>query len=601
MIEVEEFSVSGFKSLAEVERIPVRKPTIITGANDGGKSTTLRALDFLLGGSAPAPADHTLMGPPAEGNEPLRQESVVVEGRFSLDKKEVEEFALPHTVSLRRVSDGGAASRYEVFQPRPLDPSLRGLDALKQSELRALGERLGLEPQGPLNQREPWLSPLREHVTEQPHEDAWTPAPRALIARLPEIMVFSSTEEPDPEGQIRTALKAAFTELLAREEVVAPIREVESIVQAQLSDKANDLCAHVANRCPELSAIQVVPEVTFTEGFRDVQVLAARPGGAGVALNQSGAGRRRRINLAIWEWTGNLLDARASEDRAVVIAYDEPDTHLDYGHQRELVSLIRQQCDKSGVRIVVATHSLNLIDRVPIQDVVHLRLDDERTQIERLVSTEHEDVQSYLIGVSEAMGLRNSVLLHERCFVGVEGPTEVQAFPILFRLATGQSLQSAGIALISGNGNEGALRVVEFLRAHGRRLAFVVVDTDSSEGKLFTADKLRGAGIEEESVYFLGTRELEDLFSDEQWVATANRDWPRGDGRCWTEEDFTPLRTATKFSKALESAVRGASTEAPQSKPGYLLALVQGLRNGSEVPGELSEVLSTLETFAAAA
>jgi putative ATP-dependent endonuclease of the OLD family len=58
--------------------------------------------------------------------------------------------------------------------------------------------------------------------------------------------------------------------------------------------------------------------------------------------------------------------------RGVVIAYDEPDTHLDYRHQRDLVELIRAQASTPGVRIVVATHSLNLIDKVDIGDVVHL-------------------------------------------------------------------------------------------------------------------------------------------------------------------------------------------------------------------------------------
>ncbi len=49
MIELDWFTVYGLKSLAKIEEIPVQRPTIITGANDGGKSTTLRAVAFLLG------------------------------------------------------------------------------------------------------------------------------------------------------------------------------------------------------------------------------------------------------------------------------------------------------------------------------------------------------------------------------------------------------------------------------------------------------------------------------------------------------------------------------------------------------------------------
>ncbi|WP_030855160.1 hypothetical protein [Streptomyces sp. NRRL S-475] len=61
------------------------------------------------------------------------------------------------------------------------------------------------------------------------------------------------------------------------------------------------------------------------------------------------------------------------------------------------------------------------------------------------------------------MGLRNSVLLHERCFLAVEGPTEQQCVPLLFRLSQGLPLQAAGIALWACDNNEGALHLAGYL------------------------------------------------------------------------------------------------------------------------------------------
>jgi len=600
VIELDEFRVEGLKSLARTDWIPVRAPTIVTGANDGGKSTTLQALDFLLDGDVPHLDDHTKLGAPSEGAEPLRSETVVVEGRLALGEQDAADLGLDRTVTLRRVADTSGAVRHETLGARPVDERLRDVEARKVTELKALGGELGIEPSGPANQREAWLVPLRAHVAQQPHEEAWIPAGRELVARLPILMPFSSTAEPDPEAQIRGALHSAYKELLDDEELVGPVRAVEDTVQTRLAQRADELCHHVAARCPELDRITVRPDVRFSEGFRSVQILAARPHGAGIPLNQSGAGRRRRINLAVWEWTGDLLSERSEHDRSVIIAYDEPDTHLDYGHQRELVSLIRKQCEKPGVRMLVATHSLNLIDRVSIEDVVHLRLADERTTVERLIGQEHDDVQRYLIGVSDAMGLRNSVLLHERCFAGVEGPTEMQALPVLFRLATGMSLQSAGIALISGNGNSGALDVVRFLKHHDRRLTFLLVDADSSDGKIFSKDNLRAAGIGDDDVAFVGERELEDLFTDEQWAAAANRDWPRDDEVPWTTEAFGALRSGSKFSGGIANLVRAASSRAPSGKPGYLVGLVQGLEDPADVPPALVAVFERLVEQAAA-
>ena len=596
MIELESYSVVGLRSLADVPGIPVRRPTIVTGANDGGKSTSLHALDFLLGGPRPTADDHTKMGSLKDGAVSLRHEKIEVVGRFALDDYEASELGLPSTVEARRVAEADGEARYDLKEDAPTDERFRNLQALKVAELKELGEATGIQATGPRNQRAAWLEPLDEYAASLPHEEAWIPAPQAFVARLPRFMFFSSTEEPDPESQIRSALKAAFKELLDDPELVGPVRTVESAAQGRLAEKADDLCAHVADRCPELESIAVLPEVTFTEGFRNVEIFASRRGGAEIPLNRSGAGRRRRVNLAIWEWTGNLIDVRGPEDRAVVIAYDEPDTHLDYAHQRDLVELIQTQSAKPGVRMIVATHSLNLIDRVDMESVVHLRLEDELTVMDRLMASDHDSIDRHLLRVSEAMGLRNSVILHERSFLGVEGPTELQTVPALFRLATGMSLQSAGIALIAGNGNDGALNVVKFLKEHGRTLSFVVVDADSEDRKLFRKDKLRAAGVQDDEIHFVGSSELEDLFTDSQWADTANEHWPRDDGEVWIPSHFASLRQSKKFSKAIENAVRSGSFSAPERKTGYLVALVQGLKDESEVPSQLVSIFRELAT-----
>ncbi len=207
-----------------------------------------------------------------------------------------------------------------------------------------------------------------------------------------------------------------------------------------------------------------------------------------------GLGSARRISLAIWEWTSTLLsheefgDVDPSAEPApvkdaqpsvqTIVIYDEPDTHLDYGHQRKIMQLIREQSALPHVSVIVATHSMNLIDGVDIADVVHLRLAEGRTLIERLGANTHDAIDGHLGRITAAVGLRNSVLLHERCFLAVEGDTEQRVMPMLFRLSEGQSLQSAGIALWACFNNEGALHLARYLVEHGRSV-MLMVDADS--------------------------------------------------------------------------------------------------------------------------
>ncbi|HET7443252.1 MAG TPA: hypothetical protein VFJ57_01195 [Solirubrobacterales bacterium] len=267
MIELTSYSVAGLRSLAGVPDIPVRRPTIITGANDGGKSTALLALNFLLGGRAPTGSDLTLIGSQEDGADPLSHERIEVTGTFRLDQHDMDALGLESEVLVRRVWDVEGGARYEMRVNAPTDPRFHTVESLRLKELASLAEDVGVEPVGARNTRAAWLEPLVAYAGALPHEAAWIAAPSDLVLRLPRMMLFSSTDEPDPEGQIRSALKTAFSDLLEEPDLVGPVREVEKAVQGKLAQKADDLCTHVTERCPELESIDVKPEVTFTEAF----------------------------------------------------------------------------------------------------------------------------------------------------------------------------------------------------------------------------------------------------------------------------------------------------------------------------------------------
>lgn len=607
------FTVSGFRSLGQPgHEIPVRKPTILTGANAGGKTSALVALGFLLEGRPePRLDDRTYIHPAEEVQEQVtedgtRYSTTTVTGRFELSSDEQQELNLPADLLLRRFSTEGEVPRLEMLTVVPQDEDLRGLEVLGLDQLRERAEGRALEPVGRRNAKESWRTPLQELVDEAcaggETVEEWVSPPRTVIDRLPRFLLFSSTEEPEPEREIQLALREAFGRLLDDPTRLGPVRRVEQELRSELATGAEDLRQLIVKRCPEVGEVVIEPEVSFREGLANVLVYRITDDGRKVGLRQSGAGRRRQVNLAIWEWTRRLLDAE-TEPADIVIAYDEPDTHLDYHHQRELMELIRDQSSSKGVSMVVATHSLNLIDKVSIEHIVHLQLDNhERTLVERLLEPEHEEAGHYLARLSTAMGLRNSVLLHERFFLGVEGPTEAQVLPVLFQVATGSLLQSAGIALISGRSNIGALDVAKYLHETGRKVAFVV-DRDSLSAtgpkRVFAPKRLKAAGFSDEQINFVGKAELEDLFTDEQWAATANRSWRRDDGGSWTPEHVGSLRSSGKFSSRLLEMVRTNCSDGPDSKPELLLALAIGLEHSSEVPLALRQLFDRLVRLAA--
>jgi putative ATP-dependent endonuclease of OLD family len=605
-VHLENYSVRGFRSLAEVAEIPISKPTILAGPNDGGKTAALAALGFLLGEHKPIDDDRTFL--PEEAGE--RSPYVEVEGTFTLDAWEQSAFALPGSVRVRRIMDASQDTRYEIWAAMPDDENLRHLDSKKVPELRQLATSCGI---GVAKANKPeLLAALREYAAAHSSGHGWTELPAGLRDRLPRVAAFEGSSS-HPETAIRAVLNVRFKSYLDEEPVRAQLTKLETDAQGWLEIQAKPLADHIAQRCPDIAAVSVEPTVKLTPALGPTSLRLERSTGEAVRLDRSGQGSSRRISMAIWEATSDLLEEppapkEGGDDLAtpvqVIVVYDEPDTHLDYHFQREVMRLIREQAGLAHVSVVVATHSMNLIDGVDIRDVVLLRLDERRrTVMERLGSGTHAAFDRHLGAVAAAVGLRNSVLLHERCFFAVEGDTEQQAMPILFTLSEGLSLQAAGIALWGCGGNDGALQLASYLVAHDRSV-ILMIDADSEKrSKIFREANLSrkfGACKDEVLVELgklSGVDELEELFDDDIWARTANEVWPRQSGE-WTPGDFAALRGQGKFSKFVEDMLQEQGEASPEGKGSMVTEIAMRLERPDQVPGELRDVFRRLRTLA---
>lgn len=601
------FSACGFRSLALVENIPVSSPTILAGRNDGGKSAVLTALAFLLGDHRLTDEDRTYVQ--TEGAAGGRCSPTWVEGVFTLDAGEQAATGLPQTARIRRIAEEGQTARWEYFGSRPADSRLHDVGRMLKGELAELVAEFSLVPAGPL--KDDLVQALNAYAATAPHVEQWQPLAKELQERLPRLLSFGGRDE-SPDAAVRTALNSCYETYLEDETLQGRVREIEAEVTQRLEKEADSLCQHIRQHCREFVGVQVKPEVSFKGGFKRAPLEVSKADGEPVDLTRSGQGSNRRIALAVWEWTSNLLEnselAAAGEKgeqepTQTIVVYDEPDTHLDYRHQRTVMDIIRKQCALPHVSVVVATHSMNLIDGVDIADVVHLKLSDSgRTVVERLQDDTHNGIDIHLGQIAAAVGLRNSDLLHERCFLAVEGPTEQESVPVLFRLSQGLSLQAAGIALWACGNNEGALHLAGYLVKH-HRTVMLMVDADSRGNKHFKTEKLIRAGLDlAEQVSYVGEadglNELEELFTDGQWAVAANAHWPREPGNSWTAGDFTAHRGG-KFSSLILAMIKQQAEEnSPNGKTDMVYGLVTTLTTAEDVPRQLKEIFTEVQALA---
>ncbi|MFE4960317.1 ATP-dependent endonuclease [Streptomyces sp. NPDC056653] len=605
---LDSYSAGGFRSLTHVTGIPVSRPTVLAGRNDGGKSAVLTALSFLLGTHRLTDEDRTyVQGADAKGQ---RCAETWVEGEFRLDTEEQARSGLPEQVRIRRRSLMGEAACWEYFGSQPAEPRLRDLDRLLKPALAELVAEYSLSPTG--NLRGDLLAALAAYAKSVPQADEWQLLPKSLEERLPRLLSFGGKDE-SPDDAVRTALSSSYKTHLEDENLQGRVREIEGEITQRLEKEADSLCHHIRQHCAEYVSVNVKPVVSFKGGFQGAPLHVSRADGEPVDLTRAGQGSTRRIALAVWEWTSNLLESaelaasgepEGEEPTQTIVVYDEPDTHLDYRHQRTVMDIIRKQCTLPHVSVMVATHSMNLIDGVDIADVVHLSLSPSgRTVVERLEDDQHEGIDFHLGQIAASLGLRNSVLLHERCFLAVEGDTEQQNLPLLFRLSQGMSLQAAGIALWGCENNEGALHLARYLVKH-QRTVMLMVDADSRTNKLFKDERLRRFGLDlDTQVSFVGEaegyNELEELFSDEQWAVAANARWPRLAPLTWSAGDFAAHRDSKKFSARILDMIKNQAGEnSPKGKPAMVYGLATTLTAPEDVPQQLRDIFAQLQELA---
>ena len=266
--------------------------------------------------------------------------------------------------------------------------------------------------------------------------------------------------------------------------------------------------------------------------------------------------------LSFSEWDKKVVSETEIEN--VIRGYDEPDTSLHYNAQRRLfydiLNIVRQE--NSKIQAMICTHSLTMIDRARAKEIYFLKLDDNGiSKIEYLQDDGDADIQTYLNEISIEMGLPNSSLFFERCFLIVEGATEEHTIPLLYNKKYTTTLIEDGINLV--NAAKGFIKLLGKTR---RNCLLFLLDNDcrnpDSQNSL-TLEELLNLGFDNtfvnERVHYIGDKEFEDSFPNQIIIDCLNKFWSKKDGTPWNDEDINKIRNEDKFSDKLLHTIREQS------------------------------------------
>lgn len=562
-------AIEGFRSLWQVGPVSIMPAlTVLTGENDGGKSSFLDAIAFLLGSYAGDDRDHSSGPPsiiPAARQAGLHRDDlllepvvagpgdeIIVEGLFYA----LDDPARQRPVHIRaRRSRGGKRiverrdRRHRRLAGRPQE--------LTVVDLRSYAVEFGL-PIPRTAPKDAFVAAVEEWLDGQPEQDFlldWRPLTRAEEQWLPRFTRFDSAVAQNPKQILQELMQREVRQRLGSERYATTLDGLNEAIEADLAEgPLARMRAKMHDYCADLEAINIHCQVDFSRPPVNVEIEMIQQE-RHIFVDKAGEGRLRRLTLALHE--ANLAAmTEAVPTVGELVIYDEPDTHLDHAAQRRLFEILRGQAGLNHVQVVVATHSKSFIDRVPLESLRHFRLDDYGlSRVHVLTGDHHEDELAFLGDIFENLGLNNSALLDDRLILIIEGATEQRALPTLFRVATNQRLLEAGVTLFNTTGVGAVRPVLDFLVRVCRQKVMVLVDTDAQNDPTI---KLNAAYLEElglidgDNLHYIGSREFEDAFTDQTWLKTLEIGFPLpAGGTGWQLEEIAALRAKEKFSDAL--------------------------------------------------
>ena len=556
-----ELKISGLKCYLNSRTIPIHDLTVFIGENDAGKSTIFDALEIVFNNKPPHIDDFR-----------YGVESIEIEVKFDIKDIDEEFEFLIHddAIRIKKNIDINGISTFYYFAKVFQDQDLYSYESMNAMNLKALLHKYGLNEESNQALRKDAIKNYIETEQTIPTIETWRPIRQNEISNfLPIFQRFSSNDYGNPENSIRKTLELVYRSSFynkdedGNETLKPDFSDLKSSITEDLNNKLeNQLLSQLQKYKPEINSIKGSYDIDFARGLSFSGLNIVDQSGREKTLSQIGEGSKKKIFLSILEWDAEI-NLENSSNKLIIRGYDEPDSNLHYEAQRKMFYVIRDLAEdqSTNVQSMICTHSLTMIDRAPSKCINHVIRNptQELSEIQFLQSESDANIKDFLDQVSEVSGFKNSSLFYEKCFLIVEGESEQNALPIMYKKIYGRYLSEDGVVLINLQTNGQWNNALRFLNSNKNDCTVMLLDNDTQDPNSLnqvTTAKLNEIGFNStfltSNCFFIGTKEFEDVFSNEQLIRTFNSKFIKHSGIDWIESEIAALRSDPKFSKALK-------------------------------------------------
>lgn len=302
----------------------------------------------------------------------------------------------------------------------------------------------------------------------------------------------------DLEDMATEAMNEVTNPLL--EDIKKLVSEKQTEAITGVNKKFNELMGDLKDELP--TSIKKISSSVFfnvNQKITDIKLTKENVDGE-VHIDNQGDGIKRQIWFALLKWRSKLSTTGDKRNK-YIWCFDEPETHLYPSAQRQLFSTFRDMC-KNEFQVLLSTHSTVFIDRTKIDNINKVVLDNGYSVISKTDSVDD---------IFDCLGLQNSDFLFFDKFLAVEGPTEYELIPKLYKLKFGKTLIEDGIQLINLKGKSQCKNHKEILE----NILSKFKKTNDKIYYLFDTD----TGINSKTnIFTVGTYDVEDSIPNNIWI-----------------------------------------------------------------------------------
>jgi predicted ATP-dependent endonuclease of OLD family len=606
-------TIRNLKCYEAVVDIPFHRLTVFIGENDSGKTVLLDAVEFLLTNKNPTSVDYRKIGDsPAE-------EEIIISGVFELEQDDElpnefrpldgNEFTLTKKISPR-------SSKCEVLGRGFENPALNEFENQAADNQRDLLRQLGVET--PASNKPGRIEQFNQLVREGGIPLATTQLDvsfNKIAEYLPRFQRISSADYKQPDSLIQSTLQETIDSFIRPkneegESVLLPeLVDMQERMTHALNEKVKEMEDILRQINPKLRDLSVQTGVDFSKSVISRNLMIDL--GLGYQLIESfGEGTKKKLWMGILDWIGRTQTQMA--EMPYFRVYDEPDVNLDYSAERKLFANILETTavENSRTQSVVCTHAVSLVDRAPAHSINLIQVStDGARRIDFLQDSDDESVREFLATMGRTVGIANSALFYEKSFIVVEGESEENALPILYRNIYRRSMIEDGIVLVNLRTCGAWKSVLKILQTNKAHITSMLLDQDCNvpESTAFiTPALLEEMGVSPDwqntNCVYIGQKEFEDAFFTVDIMTVLNEFWQKADGTNWTEDDVDQFRAPDrKFADELLAHIRANCTPQLRStmrKPVLAEKLAKHCARIEQIPERIQRTFTRAQEIA---